>query len=231
MASHLPQGARVLTRLELGLPPGRLEVFRVPALDVPAQMGAVDYVVPTHRDPTEPLEGLRLVHRIESPGRYNGPTISILQVPAEKRPSVRALPLDARWLAASANGDRLGALTDGQPETWWHTDGPQRPGDFLAVQLPETATLSGIELELPQDRFAARELLVETGAPDGGWVRAATVAGRAAVEHQARLPHSQVFLLQPPVRTARVRLVQTRNAARRWGVAELRFLAVPDPPP
>jgi hypothetical protein len=231
MASHLPPGARVLTRLELGLPPGRLEVFRVPALGTPLQIAAVDYVVPTHRDPMAPLEGLRLVHRIESPGRHNGPTISILEVPAERRPSLHLVSLDARWLSASANADRLAALTDGQAESWWHTDGPQGPGDFLAVRLPEPVTLFGVELDLPQDRFAARELLVETAGPDGGWRRAATVSGRAAVEHQVRPPHSQVFLLQPPVRTTGLRLVQTRNAARRWGVAELRLHAVPDPAP
>jgi hypothetical protein len=230
MAAHLPPGARVLTRLELGVPPGRLEVFRAPALTVPAQLAAVDYVVPTHRDPALP-PGLREVQRFDPTGRHNGPAIAILEVPRERQAHHRTLPLAPGWLGASDNVDRLPDLADGRPETWWHTDGPQGPGDFIAVRLPDPATLSRIELDLPEDRFAARELLVEVLGADGGWVRAAVVQGRAAVEDQVREPHSQVFLLDPSVRTTGVRLVQTRNAARRWGVSELRLHAAPEPDP
>lgn len=231
IAAHLPPGARVLTRLDLGVPPGRLEVFRVPALDVPAQIASVDYVVPTHRDPEGPLAGLRQLVQIDSPGRHNGPTIAILEVPPERRPSYRALPLDPGWLSASENVDRLAALCDGRLETSWDTEGPQGPGDFLAIALPEPVALARIELDLAQDRFAARDLLVDTIGPQGGWVRASPVLGRAAVEDQVREPHSQVFLLDPPVRTTGVRLLQTRNAARRWGIAELRLQAVREPRP
>jgi hypothetical protein len=221
MAEHLPPGARVLTRLDLGLPPGRLEVFQVPALDVPAQIAAVEYVVPTHRDPEAPLAGLRLLQRIDSPGRYNGPTIEVLEVPPTRRPAYHPVTLDAGWLTASGNPDRLPALCDGRPETWWHTDGPQGPGDFLAVRLPSPVSLARVVLDLAEDRFAARELLVETLDAGGRWVRASVVQGRAPVDAQVAQPHSQVFLLEPPVLTSAVRLVQTRNTARRWGVAEL----------
>jgi hypothetical protein len=229
MAEHLPAGARVLTRLELGLPPGRLEVFRVPSLDVPAQVGAADSVVATHRDPEGPLAGLRLLHRVESPGRYNGPTISVYEVPPERRPRYRRLALAAAWLSASGNADRLPALCDGRRETWWHTDGPQGPGDYLAVRLPAPATLARVELDLAEDRFAARELLVETTDGSGRWTRAAVVQGRAAVDAQVGEPHSQVFLLDPPVAASGLRLLQTRNTARRWGVAELHLDAVDGP--
>ena len=219
-ASALPEGARVLTRLDLGLDQSRVEVFKVPRLDRRVQVLASDLVFATHRDDAFPLAGLVPTATFHPTGRYDGPPITAWSVPDAMRPQRAAIALAGATLTSSSGAATLPAAIDGRPDTWWHTDEIQQAGDFLAVELGREADLSGIELGLDREpRFAARELQVQVRA-GGSWTRPPWVHGRTLPEDQ-RLPASQVLLLLRPVRADAIRLVLTRNGGRRWGIAEL----------
>ena len=219
-ASALPAGARVLTRLDLGLDESRVEVLRVPRLDQRLQVLASDFVFATHRDDPAPLAGLVPLKTFEPSGRYDGPVITAFAVPDGLRPRRAPLPLAGAVLTASSGAASLPAAVDGRPDTWWRTDEIQQEGDFIEVALGGEAEISAVELGLDGDpRFAARELRLQVRA-GGSWVRRPWVPGRTRPEAQ-RLPASQVLLLERPVRADAIRVALTRNGGRRWGISEL----------
>jgi hypothetical protein len=219
-ATALPEGARVLTRLDLGLDESRVEVFKVPRLDQRVQVLASDVVFATHRDDPAPLAGLVPMATFQPGGRYDGPTITAYSVPDPVRPPRVAIPLAGATLTSSSGAATLPAAIDGRSDTWWRTDEIQQAGDFIAVDLGREVDLAGLELGLDREpRFAARELQLQVRS-GGSWTRPPWVPGRTRAEDQ-RLPASQVLLLLRPVRADAVRLVLTRNGGRRWGIADL----------
>ena len=219
-SSSLPEGTRVLTRLDLGLDESRVEVFKVARLDQRAQVLASDVVFATHRDDALPLAGLAPMATFEPSGGYDGPTITAYSVPDAVRPPRAAIALAGATLTSSSGAATLPAAIDGRPDTWWHTDEIQQAGDFITIELGREVDLSGLELGLDREpRFAARELQLQVRA-GGSWTRPPWVPGRTRPEDQ-RLPASQVLLLPSPVRADAIRLVLLRNGGRRWGIAEL----------
>jgi len=149
----------------------------------------------------------------------------VWRVPASVRPVRRRLRLEPRWLSASENPAELPQAVDGDVDTWWRTQGVQRPGDWLQVTLPEPARLDRIELDVDGNgRMAARELKLLVSADGREFVESATRPGRPALDDQRveGKTHSQVLLLASPVGARAFRLVLTRPGAHRWGVAELR---------
>lgn len=220
-AAALPAGARVLTRLDLGLDASRVEVLKVPRLDRRAVVLASDYVLATRRDDPEALAGLVPRASFGPLGRYNGPPITVYEVPAALRRRV-AVPLDGATVTASSGLAELRAAVDGDRATWWHTDEIQRAGDFIEVRLPGPVTVSAVELELGAEvRFAAREPKVSV-LHDGQWTSAPWTPGRTVVEEQ-RPPASQLLVLDPPRAAEGVRVTLRRDSGRRWGMAELRL--------
>lgn len=220
-ASALPPGARVLTRLDLGLDTARVEVLNVPRLEQRRLVLASDFVFATHRDDPAALAGLVPRATFAPSGRYNGPPITAYEVPeALKRRT--EIPLRGAAPRASSGAAALEAIVDGDPATWWHTDEIQRAGDFLSVDLGREAEVWGIELELGDaPRFAARDWKLEVRRGERWWTQPWT-HGRARPESQ-RPPASQVMLLDPPVRIDAIRVTLTRNSGRRWGTAGLRL--------
>jgi hypothetical protein len=219
-AEALPPGARVLTRLDLGLDASRVEVFQVARLDQRLQVLASDFVLATHRDDAAPLAGLVRAATFPPRGRYDGPTITVFKVPETARPPRAAIALAGSRLTASSGSASLPAAIDGRPDTWWRTDEIQQAGDFVTVELGLETDLSGVELGLDGDpRFAARELQLRVRSA-GTWIKPAWIPGRTRPEDQLP-PASQVLLLVRPVRTDAIRLLLTRNGGRRWGIAEL----------
>jgi dolichyl-phosphate-mannose-protein mannosyltransferase/F5/8 type C domain-containing protein len=218
-ASGLRAGARVLTRLDLGLDESRVEVLKVPRLAQRSLVLASDFVFATHRDDPAAFEGLTKRAAFEPSGRYNGPSITVYEVPPPLRRRA-AIPLEGATLSASSGADELLAAIDGDPRTWWHTDEIQQAGDFIAVDLGRAVDLSAVELALDAaPRFAARELKIEV-RQNGVWTSPPWLEGRTRPEAQ-RLPASQLLLLIRPQRADAVRLTLTRNSGRRWGIAEL----------
>ena len=185
-------------------------------------MLAADFLFVTDRDDPAPLLGLTELATFRPTGRYDGPPITALQVPDGLRPGHRAIAISAAALSASSGAAALAAAVDGDPETWWHTEGLQQPGDFVLIELGREAWPAGIELWLAdQPKFAARELKLELRR-GGAWSGVPWAFGRTRVEDQ-RLPASQVLLLARPRPADAVRLSLTRNSGRRWGIAELRL--------
>jgi hypothetical protein len=220
-AENLPPGARVLTRLDLGLDRRRVEVLNVPRLERRPLVLASDFVFATHRDDPRALAGLVPRAFFDPRGRYNGPPITAYEVPEGLRRRT-FVPLGSARLTASSGSATLAALTDGDPATWWHTDEIQRAGDFLSVALGGEVPFSAIELELGDSpRFAGREMRLEVGR-GGRWYAKDWVEGRTRTEEQLP-PASQLMILDPPVRADAIRITLARPSGRRWGASGLRL--------
>jgi hypothetical protein len=218
-ASALPPGARVLTRVDLGLDTKRVEVLSVPRLEPRPLVLASQFVFATDRDDPRALAGLVPRAQFEPRGRYNGPPITAYEVPEALRRKT-FIPLDSARITASSGAGTLAALTDGDPATWWHTEELQRAGDFLSLEFGREVAISGIELELGDSpRFAGRELKLDVGR-GGRWYPKAWLEGRARPEAQLP-PASQLMLLDPPVRGDAIRITLSRPSGRRWGASGL----------
>src|SRR4029078_5941456 len=77
-------------------------------------------------------------------------------------------------LAAGPGAGSGEAAVDGRLETRWSTGRPQRPGDFLQVDLPAPTLLTGVDLELRAfTTDYPRDVAVEVAREDGRWMRLA----------------------------------------------------------
>jgi len=223
-----PWGSLVISSVErLGLDPSRLEVLELDGLGSGqrAQILEADFVVSADRDAPTVLAGLEKVMEAEPVNPWNGPRLTVWRVPPSARPARRALRLEPGWLSASENAAELPQAVDGRDDTWWRTEGVQRPGDWLQLTLPVPARIDRIELDVDGiGRLGARELKLLASADGVGFTEAATRPGRPRLDDQRveGKTHSQVLLLTPPVAARAVRLVLTRPGAHRWGVAEMR---------
>lgn len=229
--AHVPDGARVLSTVErLGLDARRLEVTEGPRL-LPADhpwTAEMDYVLATTADDPQAVDGLVERARFEPASDVAGPVIRALAVPASVRPAHRLLALSPEMLRSSENPAELPRAVDGTIETLWRTDDPQRPGDWVAVALPEPTVVSRVELLLgPHGRFAARELQVAVSEDGVSWIEVRSRPVRPAVDRQRpeKGPASQVLVLVPGVKTRFVRVGLRRSGAHRWGIAELGVLS------
>ena len=123
------------------------------------------------------------------------------------------------------------AVLDGQPHTRWSTRAPQKPGDWLRIDLPAPATLTGVELDLGPFRFDyPRGIAVEVAGTGGAWARVPAtphLVGRIVWTgtHLLRDGVDRVVLRFAPVRTGALRLVQTgSDPVFDWSVTELRLV-------
>jgi 4-amino-4-deoxy-L-arabinose transferase-like glycosyltransferase len=222
--ADVPPGASVVTTVtDLGLPSDRYHVLPTVGLDeARARLLAAhaDMVVAQPVVDEELLGGLRTIARVEPPNRHAGPPI-VLAVPA--RPA-RYEPIDLRSavVTASESLERVPALLDGDFATSWSTAGPQG-GDWIEVSLPQPARIGRVELRVPgRGRLYGRNIHVLVSGPDGSMSRVAVVAGLPPIDPGAQAGARQLLLFAPVV-TTRIRLAQVAEAARPWGVAELRI--------
>jgi hypothetical protein len=220
----------------LGLDPSRLEVLELDGLGPGqrAQILEADFVVSADRDDPAALAGLEMVMQSEPVNPWNGPRLTVWRVPPSARPVRRPLRLEPGWLSASENAAELPQAVDGRDDTWWRTEGVQRPGDWLQLTLPVPARIDRIELDVDGNgRFGARELRLLVSADGRTFAEAAMRQGRPRLDDQRveGKTHSQVLLLTPPVVARAVRLALTRPGAHRWGVAEMRVDGGREPAP
>jgi hypothetical protein len=225
--AHAKRGRLVISSVErLGLDRSRVEVLELDGLGAGqrAQILEADLVVSSERDSAEAVADLEKIVDVEPVNPWNGPRITVWRVPPALHPARARLRLEPGWLSASENAAELPQACDGRDDTWWRTEGVQRPGDWLQVTLPEPARLDRIELDVDGNgRLGARELKLLVSADGREFVEVPTRAGRPPLDEQRveGMTHSQVFLLTPPVEARAFRLVLTRPGAHRWGVAEL----------
>jgi hypothetical protein len=225
--AHAERGRLVISSVErLGLDRSRVEVLELDGLGA-GQRGQIleaNLVVSSERDSAEAVADLEKIVDVEPVNPWNGPRITVWRVPPALQPARARLRLEPGWLSASENAAELPQACDGRDDTWWRTEGVQRPGDWLQVRLPQPARLDRIELDVDGNgRLGARELKLLVSADGREFVEVPTRAGRPPLDEQRveGMTHSQVLLLTPPVAARAFRLVLTRPGAHRWGVAEL----------
>lgn len=233
--TQVPAGSRILSDVPLlGWDGARYEVLEVQRIDAARRPQATfaDYVVAGPQAEPAALDGLALQFRAEPESRVQGPPLAVYAVPRALRPLVEPVPLGGATLSSSEGPEGLGALVDGRADPSWRTAGPQRAGDWIAVDLGQEITLARVELQLGDDpKFAARELRILVSL-DGLDLRDAPgLPGRADDQRARPQEPSQVFLMSPPVRARFVRLALVKRGPRRWGVAELKLFALTGAPP
>jgi hypothetical protein len=133
----------------------------------------------------------------------------------------RALQVTAWPLAGNA-----GRMTDGDPDTRWETDGPQRGDEWIRIELDRQRDVVALELELPPRDLGIypRHLRVEAEADDGS--RVGVFSGPVLDQIMTSLVreprHPAITLTLPPNRTRALHLRQsgqTRHAP--WAVVDL----------
>ena len=158
-------GARVLTRLDLGLDESRVEVFKVPRLDQRVAGARVGCRLRHPSRRSRPARRPRARWRRSSPAAATtAPRSPPTSVPDALRPR-RACR--SRWPAprspSSSGAATLPAAIDGRPDTWWRTDEIQQAGDFVAVELgrERRSRRARAGARTREPRFAARELQLQ----------------------------------------------------------------------
>jgi hypothetical protein len=233
IVAHVPPGSAIVNGIpDLGLDRSRYDVL------APSGFPPLDHALVAHAGwmvatpaAGEALGGLREVFRAEGRLTDGSPPIAISAVPDATRPRLRALPLDAGHIRASENGALVPEMLDDDPATAWTTEGAQRPGQWLEVDLGAPADVRRIDLALgnrPNRRGALLRVFADGGT---GWRRVRVVPGRPPVEEQ-RLDErgvAQVLVLEP-VRARALRIVQDGSDVHRWAVARLTVYAAPDGP-
>ncbi len=134
-------------------------------------------------------------------------------------------PLPVRQLVASESSEQAAKALDGDPETRWRSEGPQRGGEELDVGLGETDVVCGVELALgPHYGDFPRELAVEGSLDANEWSSlwrgpTGVQAFRASLDNPRRMPLRVFF---PPARARHLRLRQLgRDPEFPWTVGEL----------
>ena len=122
---------------------------------------------------------------------------------------------------------QLSAVTDGDPQTGWRSDGPQTGGEEVAIDLGRRVAVSGVCLWLgTRTNEFPRGLIIELSEEGATWVPAWTGRGAAAAFDAALsdpLQTRAVITFAPS--TARfIRLRQTDRARPRWFIGELQVL-------
>jgi hypothetical protein len=138
-------------------------------------------------------------------------------------------PLGAPWpiVAVGAFRHDAGAVRDGSVQTEWG-DHPQRPGQWLMIDLGETRRIAGVTHALgPYARDFPRQLRIEVSVDRQTWTtvwEGATAA--AAVLAALRAPRAADMRLAFAACDARfVRLQQLATHQNMWRVAELQVHA------
>jgi hypothetical protein len=253
--AHVPDRARVVNAVpELGLDPGRIEVVDATGSDSLDRQLASDADYAIWVGEPRALLGLERLFLAAPQDPESGPGIGVYRAPAALRRPLRAVSLARAQLRASSSASDLPALVDGSLETEWTSAEPQRPGQWLELELPESVTLVRVDLLLgPKPLRYGRNLhlLVADGLPgapevDGlpqvskagtasDWTRVRVAAGRPPVEMQGSAgegPSQRLWI--EPRRVRALRIAQEGTSDRRWGIAELRLWtssdATPAPP-
>jgi Dolichyl-phosphate-mannose-protein mannosyltransferase len=230
VSAQLPGPARVLTdQPRLGFPP-RFEVLRLrpDELDVPTLELLVPEVQAVVSEPLPEAAALDLPQAaiVERPASnpWGGPPV--LELRLGRPAATRVIDLAGARLSASASGERLENLRDGDLDSYWEVEARRGQVEWIGVELPRAVRLVRVELLLgSRPRDAGRGLTLKIALPDGEYAALRSVPVRPATRDQrADLGGYSERLAMRPVLTRSVRIERSAGA-RRWSVAELRLEA------
>ena len=216
--ANLPPGARVVSSLtDLG--GGEESQFELLGLASPdrfrLQSLNADAVLLRPADEDQYEVDWPMAQAFEPESAYSGPPLNLYVVPDELRPQFEEIPLEVSWIAASESPERLSNLIDGRLSTFWGTGGPQRPGNWIQIQMPEPMVVARVELSLGRRPFrSARRLRLE-GRTEDAWIEIPYVMGRAGVRGQFLDENgaSHVLIMEPTLLRG-VRFFQTGRRNR-----------------
>jgi Dolichyl-phosphate-mannose-protein mannosyltransferase len=229
--AHAPDGARVLNGVDdLGLGQGRLEVLRPTGAEALDRLLARGSDLSVWAGATPALSGYECLFRALPLGPESGPGIGIYRPPELRAPPAR-LQLTWARLSASSASEAVPALADGRLDTLWSTDGPQRPGDWVQLDLPRPVRLTRVDLLLGRKPLRyGRNLHLLVTADGVAWERVRVASGRPPIEEQRLRGEGASQVLWIEAREVRgVRVLQAGSADRPWAVAELRLFVEPEP--
>jgi Dolichyl-phosphate-mannose-protein mannosyltransferase len=222
--ASVPAGGTVVTTLaDLGVPRERYRVLPTVGLDEERSRLLAEHADVVAAQPIADdalLRGLRTLAVIEPPNRHAGPPL-VLAAPIHPA-RYEAVDLRSAVVTASESAERVAAMVDGDPATWWSTAGPQG-GDWIEVALPHPVRVGRVELRVPgRGRLYGRNIHVLVGGAGEPLTRVAVVSGLPPIDPDGRAGARQLLIFSPVV-ASRIRLAQVAEAARPWGVAELRI--------
>ena len=202
-----------------------LNARELPMLEAVASLGPIDAVVDASQDGDGSLaryvESLPGVTRVASDGIR-----TVYRLP-DPRPPVR-LGEAARIVAAEAstNHARVPLIWDNDPATQWQ-DGPQRPGQWVSVDLGSVQVVTAVQQSIGRDYLGfPRRLAIDVSSDGAGWktVWEGPTAGHTmlgAIRHPRSVVLEFVF---EAVSARYVRLSQAGKFEGGWAVAEVRIL-------
>lgn len=232
--TNLRPGARVVSSLtDLGSASSTFELLSLASSPdlIRLQAHHADAVLLRPADKAQFELDWPLTLALEPESEFSGPPLNLYVIPENQRPRYEPIPLEVSWLAASESSERLPNLIDGRLTSYWGTGGPQRPGNWIQIQLPEPMVVAKVELSLGSRPLrSARELRLE-GRTEDAWIEIPYVMGRAGVQGQVldESGASQVLVFDPTLLRG-VRLFQTGRRTRPWSIAELRLETVQSAP-
>lgn len=131
-------------------------------------------------------------------------------------------------IRASHHPEAASNLLDGRLDTAWYTDGPQRGGEWLELDLDAVHAVSGLELRLADAFHFPRLLEIEVKSSRGEWImawsgRTSALALDASLQRGSR-DAAMVIDVGNAVASA-IRLRQTGHHAHApWSMIEIRVL-------
>ncbi len=119
-------------------------------------------------------------------------------------------------ITASGRGNETKNVVDGNSNTRWTSGAPQKPGQFIQVELPAEENIAGVALEaanMPQDY--PRGIRVELSVDGKVWKPTTAADGKQGLFE---------IILPQPQKARFIKIVQTGEASASWSISELALL-------
>lgn len=121
-----------------------------------------------------------------------------------------------KWkIEASSNENRLKALVDDDPKTWWETDASLKKGDYLQIDIGENKVLTRISI-VSQAPYNIKDYLVQVSSDRISWqiVQSAFTGQDPYFYYTPQIPFE-------PVRTRFIKITSLSDDKLPWSISEI----------